>query len=67
MLVKLYNKSIQYFSKHPMLNSCTHFAVGFGIAIILQEYLHGDPFLSPMVGWALIIFSVIIHIRSLMK
>jgi hypothetical protein len=62
-----YARSLRYFSNNPLLNSVAHAAAGFGLAIILQQYFQGDVFISPYIGWALIIFSVVVHARSAMK
>lgn len=62
-----YRRSMNYFSKHPMLNSIAHSCGGFGLAIILQEYLKGNAFLPLGFGWILVLISVVIHIHSMMK
>ena len=67
MFAKIYEKSNHYFSKHVMLNSIAHAAAGFGLALVLQDYLQGTVFLASWVGWLLILFSVAIHVRSMMK
>lgn len=67
MFTQIYNRSNSYFSKHPMLNALAHASAGFGLALVLQHYLKGNAFLSPYIGWALIIISALIHIRSFMK
>lgn len=67
MFMDIYNRSLRYFSSHAMLNSLAHSAGGFGLALVLQEYLRGNAFLSPWIGWVLIAFSAIIHIRSMMR
>jgi len=67
MFDKLYNRSMNYFSRHVFLNSIAHVATGFGIAIVLQAYLQGNVFINVWIGWILIAFSMIIHIRSVTK
>jgi hypothetical protein len=67
MFMSLYTNSLAYFSTHPMLNALAHAAGGFGIAILLQQYLIGDPFVSVWVGWVCVAFSAIIHVRSFTK
>ena len=62
----IFDKSIQFFAQHVMLNSIAHTAGGFGLAIVLQHYMQGNSFVNPLVGWALIIFSVAIHLYSIM-
>ncbi len=56
-----------YFSKHEFLNSMAHAAGGFGLAVVLQDHLRGDVFVTPYLGWALIALSVVIHARACMK
>lgn len=67
MFIKLYGRSMNYFAKHPTLNAMAHVAAGFGLAVVLQAYIKGNAFVDVWVGWALIIFSFIIHVRSLLK
>lgn len=61
MFFNFYDKAIVYFAAHPTLNALAHSAAGFGLALVLQHYLKGNAFLPVSIGWALIIFSVIIH------
>lgn len=65
MLMELYNKAIRYFSVHVNLNSAAHFAVGFGLAILLQHYINGNSFAPSYVGWILVILSVVVHIMAI--
>ena len=67
MFTKIYNRSMNYFSKHPSLNAIAQAAAGFGLAVLLQGYLKGNAFVDAWVGWTLIAFSVIIHVRSFLK
>lgn len=60
----IYQKSMRFFAQHVMLNSIAHSAGGFGLALVLQQYLQGDVFVNPLVGWALVIFSAAIHVYS---
>lgn len=64
-MFSIYKKSLNFFSKHAMLNSIAHSAGGFGLAVVLQHCLQGDVFICPLVGWALIAFSVAVHIYSI--
>jgi hypothetical protein len=64
MFTTFYTNALAYFSAHPLLNSIAHAAGGFGLAIVLQQYLVGFPFVSVWVGWAGIIFSISIHVRA---
>lgn len=67
MFMEIYHRSLRYFSSHVFLNSMAHSAGGFGLAVVLQEYIQGNAFLSVWIGWVLIAFSTVIHIRSMMK
>jgi hypothetical protein len=62
--MNFYTKSLLYFSRHPILNSLAHSAGGFGLALVLQQYLAGNAFLSPVTGWVLIAVSVVMHVMS---
>ena len=63
----IYEKSVRFFSEHVILNSIAHSAGGFGLAVVLQQYLQGEAFISPLIGWALIAFSVAVHIYSVVS
>jgi hypothetical protein len=65
MLNNLYHRSLAYFSQHAFMNSLAHSAGGFGLAILLRNYLEGDMWMY--VAWAFIGFSVIVHLRSIMR
>ncbi len=67
MFPDLCNRSMAYFSSHPIHNSIAHAAGGFGLAILLQYYLLGDVFINYLFGWGLVILCVGMHIRSCMK
>lgn len=67
MLKNIYKRATRYFSRHVVLNSLAHMASGFGLALILQDFLRGDVFINPMVGWVLVALSLSIHVRSCMK
>lgn len=53
---------LEFDRKHVLLNNANHLAGGFGLAVVLQNYLVGDPFLPVVIGWALIVFSAIVHL-----
>ncbi len=64
MFMELYHQSLDYFSKHPMANSLAHSAGGFGLAVVLQEYMGGGSFVPVWIGFILIVFSALVHFRS---
>lgn len=65
-MIAWWNRMIEYFAAHVMLNSIAHVAAGFGLAILLQNYLKGNSFLPAWVGWGLVAFSAAIHIMAYM-
>lgn len=67
MFMEIYHRSLDYFSSHPMANSLAHAAGGFGCAVVLQRYLAGDSVVPVWIGWVLIIFSAVVHVRSFYK
>jgi hypothetical protein len=64
-MMNFYNRSISFFSRNVILNSIAHAAGGFGLAIVLQQYIQGNAFISVWIGWFLIIISLAIHVRSI--
>lgn len=60
----IYEKLIAFSSQHVILMHSAHFAAGFGIAILLQHYLKGHEFISPIVGWLLLGFGVVAHLMA---
>lgn len=54
-------KAIAYWSQHIILANVSHAALGFGVALILQRYLVGKPFLPVAVGWILVGFTLVTH------
>lgn len=67
MFNEIYNLSLKYFSRHPILNSLAHSAGGFGLALLIQQVLKGDAFLPPMISLIFIAFSAVVHIVSFIK
>lgn len=58
----MFYKQKQFARKHVVLTAANHFAAGFGLAIIFQQYLFGDPFLPATVGWLLVSFAIVVHL-----
>lgn len=67
MFHKWCNKCAKFFANCPMLNSVVHLLGGFGLAIVLEQYLDWEMLFAPMTGWILILVMVAVHIRALMK
>jgi hypothetical protein len=64
MFMHIYQRSLIYFSAHPLLNSIAHVLAGFGIALLLQYYMPDSVFLNPIIAWICIGISIVIHIYS---
>jgi hypothetical protein len=66
-MLPIVQKSLSFFSKHPMLNSLAHAAGGFGLAVVIQQYMEQNSVVPVWIGWVLIVFSALIHFRSFAK
>jgi len=58
-------QGVAFDRRHIILTNASHVALGFGAALILQEWLAGNPFLSVWVGWALVATSLVVHLVAL--
>lgn len=56
--------ALQFDRQHVILNNLSHAAGGFGLAVVLQQYIAGNAFLSPAIGWALLAFTAAIHVYA---
>lgn len=63
----MFEKEKQFARKHILLTSTNHAAGGFGLAIILQYYLVGDPFVSVWIGWILLGYAAVVHVIEWMR
>ena len=54
-------QAFEFDRRHIPLTNASHFALGFGLALLLQHYVAGNVFLPVVVGWGLVGFSLIIH------
>lgn len=63
----MFNKQIEFARKHIFLTASNHAAAGFGLALILQDYLVGNSFLPVSIGWILVVFSLMVHIWAWKK
>ena len=57
----MFEKQQAWAREHVILNNVHHAAGAFGLAIVLQHYLAGGPFLPVAVGWVLLGFTVAMH------
>ena len=53
-----------FWSRHIILANASHAAGGFGLALVLQHYLVGHPFLPVIVGWLLLAFCLVAHLYA---
>ena len=51
----------QFDVKHVIISNAIHAIGGFGLAILLQQYLVGSPFVSVWVGWILVVCAMLAH------
>lgn len=58
----MFEKQKEFARNHIVLNSVQHFTGGFGIALVLQNYFLGNPFLPVSVGWILTGFALAVHL-----
>lgn len=65
-MFEFWNHMITYFSQHVMLNSWAHACAGFGLALLLQQYLKGNAFAPSWLAWGLVAISAIIHLMAVM-
>lgn len=65
-MMNFITNSMRFFSEHIFVSNIVHAAGGFGLAVVLQKYLKGNPFVSVYVGWALLIVALILHVYSMM-
>ena len=57
----MFNRQRDFARKNLVFTLLHHLAGGFGLAIVLQEYFAGNPFLPVSVGWLLVAFMVVGH------
>ena len=56
--------ALAFWRDNIILATTSHAALGFGLAIVLQRYLRGAPFLPVAVGWVLLAFALVTHIYA---
>ncbi|HZW61804.1 MAG TPA: hypothetical protein VFF04_06285 [Candidatus Babeliales bacterium] len=59
-----FSKMHIYFEQHQVLSHISHISLGFGIALLLQNYLKGNGFLPMSAGWAFVGIWLGIHILA---
>ena len=60
----MFQNVIEFWSQHMILANSSHAAGGFGLALILQRYLAGEPFLPVWVGWLLLGYCLAAHVYA---
>lgn len=58
----MFEKQKEFARTHIILTATNHAAGGFGLALILQQFFVGDPFIPVFIGWILLSYSVIVHL-----
>lgn len=56
--------ALSYWGHHVVLANLSHAAGGFGIAVVLQRYLRGQPFVPAWIGWVLLAFCLVTHVLA---
>ena len=56
--------AMMFWRENIILANALHASAGFGLALILQSYFRGQPFLPVMVGWLLLGLAAILHIYA---
>jgi hypothetical protein len=57
-------QAFEFDRRHIPLTNASHFSLGFGLAVLIQNYMTGSVFLSVVIGWILVGFSLMVHIYS---
>jgi hypothetical protein len=60
----MFDAAIEFWSRNIILANLSHFAGGFGLALVLQHYIRGNTFLPVVVGWLLLGFVLVAHIYA---
>ena len=60
----MYKEAIAFDRRHILLSNANHAALGFGLAVLLQEYLVGNAFMPLWIAGVLVAFGVISHIYA---
>lgn len=58
----MFEKEKKFARTHIILTATNHAAGGFGLAVILQHYFAGDPFIPVFIGWILFGYAAVVHI-----
>lgn len=57
-------EAMKFDRHHILLSNASHAALGFGIAVLLQDYLAGNAFFPVVIAWILVIFGLVAHVRA---
>lgn len=57
----MFQHAIDYWSRHVLMANASHMALGFGLAVVLQRWRRGNPFVPVWVGWLLLAFALATH------
>jgi hypothetical protein len=60
----MYKEAVSFSRRHILLNSASHAVLGFGLAVLLQDYLVGDAFMAVWIAWVLVALGVIEHLYA---
>lgn len=53
-----------YFSEHVIYANALHVLAGFGLAVVLQQYLKGNAFVPVLVGWLFLAIALVGHLAA---
>lgn len=56
--------ALRFDRRHILMSNAAHVALGFGLAVLLQEYMAGDSFVPTIVAWVLIVLGLLEHVRA---
>ena len=57
----MFKNGIEFFKQHIFLANLSHLTGGFGLAVVLQHYVAGNPFFPVVIGWLMLGFSLAVH------
>lgn len=63
----MFDRAMEFWSQHILLANLSHATGGFGLAVVLQRYLRGNPFVPVAVGWILLGFCLVTHLYALTR
>ena len=66
-MFKYIERERHYFSQHVILGHVAHVLGGFGLALLLQNYIQGNAFLPTWMAWIMMIIAVAVHVKAFMS